>query len=908
MTGASTPIPSAEDAASPGRARLSEPVTNRNVGRNTRLLDGLFLDAVRYLDGEAAAERLQRAIKAGGEEGADGAFASLSTQDAAFLARAFACRSLLGNIAEDVAGRRRYADFETDPSEDRPRTLPAAIAVLERQGEDRTALIEFLGRVRVVPVLTAHPTEMRRRSILDRETEIARLLSLRSHHLGRAADEALRRELFREIALLWKTRLNRPERITVEDEIRNNLAIVGRSMLPALTELYERWAQALTDGGEFPGVLGLGSWLGGDRDGHPLVNAQTLHSAFQRQARVIFEVYLDQVRKLAVDLALSSSLIPATPALEALAEASGDPSVHRRDEPYRRALERVGQRLHATLDRLAEGKRPATDPYAGASDFLADLTVVRSSLIEHGGERLVGRTLESLMRTVRVCGFHLLALDMRQNADVHERVLGELFAQVSGPDYLALDENGRVALLLKELSNERPLRSPFAHYSEETAKELGVVDAAAQVVRLFGPQAFNAYVVSKSASLSDMLEPLVLMKQAGLVTGGDQPSTVIPVTPLFETIADLKAGPGILRQWFALPLAKALLAGRPAQEVMLGYSDSNKDGGYVASRWNLWEGSLEVADECRRAHEALQLFHGRGGSVGRGGGSVSGAVLAQPAGTVQGRIRLTEQGEMIARRFGDQPTARRNLDALLAATVMATRKPETDTTDPRFRAMLAELSKASFEAYRELVYDDPAFEDFFWSATPIAEIADLKIGSRPASRTKSRRIEDLRAIPWVFSWSQARIMLPGWYGFAAGVKRVGAELGALREAAAGFDFFATLIVNMELDLAQSDMDIASSYAALADDREAATRIFGHIRSEWEACRDLVLDIRQATELLSDQPALKESVDLGKPIIDPLNRLQLELLSRRRRGQEDEDIRLAVQLTVNGIAAGLRGTG
>ncbi|HWE44463.1 MAG TPA: phosphoenolpyruvate carboxylase [Caulobacteraceae bacterium] len=887
--------------------RPAEPVTNRNVGRNIRLLDDLFLEAVRYLDGDGPADALQRAIAAGEGEGGDGEFKTLSAEQAIELARAFACRSLLGNIAEDVAGRRRYADFEALPSADRPRTLPAAVAMLVEDGEGSGAVKTAIERLRIVPVLTAHPTEMRRKSVLDREAEIARLLSLRSHHLRRAEDEDLRRELFREIAFLWKTRLNRPERITVDDEIRNTLSVVDRAILPALIELYERWSRAL-DATQVPAILGLGSWLGGDRDGHPLVNAETLHYAFARQAGVIFPVYLERVRGLAVDLALSSHLIPTTPALDLLADASDEQSVHRSDEPYRRALDRVEQRLRATRSLLVEGDK-APDAYPSVQAFVNDLETVRASLVEHGGERLVGRALETLIQIVRVCGFHLLAVDMRQNADVHERVLAELFSTASvGEDYLALDEDARVTLLLDELSNARPLRSPFARYSDETQKELGVLDAAAEVVRLYGREALGAYVVSKSASLSDMLEPLVLMKQAGLFEGGAEPRAVVHVTPLFETIADLKAGPQILERWFALPLAKILLQDRPAQEVMLGYSDSNKDGGYVTSRWSLWEASLEVADVCRAAHERLQLFHGRGGSVGRGGGSVSGAVLAQPAGTVQGRIRLTEQGEMISRRFGDQPTARRNLDALTAATLIASLKKPGDVTDPRWRDMLASLSRESFTAYRVLVYDDPAFEDFFWSATPIAEVADLKIGSRPASRTKSRRIEDLRAIPWVFSWAQARIMLPGWYGFASGVARTGVSIRDLREAEARFEFFASLVANMELDLAQSDMDIAARYAALAHDQDAAQRIFARIREEQAACLKLVLDIREAKELLSDQPALKESVELGKPIIDPLNRLQLELLARRRRGDEDELLHLGIQLTVNGIASGLRGTG
>ena len=909
----------------PSDGRPAEPVTNRNVGRNIRLLDDLFLEAVRYLDGDGPADALHRAIAAGEGEGSDGEFKSLSVEDAIELARAFACRSLLGNIAEDVAGRRRYADFEALPSADRPRTLPAAVAMLEEDGEGASAVKAAIDKLRIVPVLTAHPTEMRRKSVLDREAEIARLLSLRSHHLRRAEDEDLRGELFREIAFLWKTRLNRPERITVDDEIRNTLSVVDRAILPAVIELYERWSRAL-DEKQTPAILGLGSWLGGDRDGHPLVNAETLRYAFARQAGVIFPVYLERVRGLAVDLALSSQLIPTTPALDTLADASNEDSVHRSDEPYRRALDRVEQRLRATRALLVEGDK-AEDAYATAQAFIDDLETVRTSLVEHGGERLVGRALGTLIQIVRVCGFYLLAVDMRQNSDVHERVLAELFSTASvGEDYLALDEDARVTLLLDELSNARPLRSPFAGYSDETVKELGVLDAAAEIVRLFGREAIGAYVVSKSASLSDMLEPLVLMKQAGLFQGGGEPHTQVHVTPLFETIADLQAGPEILKRWFALPLAKALLKDRPAQEVMLGYSDSNKDGGYVASRWSLWEASLEVADVCRAAHQPLQLFHGRGGSVGRGGGSVSGAVLAQPPGTLQGRIRLTEQGEMISRRFGDQPTARRNLDALVAAALLASLKKPGDVTDPRWRDLLASLtpeaearedqrfaaamdgiSAGAFEAYRQLVYGTEGFKSFFRQMTPLLEIAELKIGSRPASRTKSDRIEDLRAIPWVFSWAQARVMLPGWYGVGQALAGF-TDKGLLREMAGAWPFLKASLANMEMVLAKSDLAIAAHYLPLVEDQAAGEAMFGQIKSGWQQAHDELLGATGQSHLLANSPALDTSIRLRLPYIEPLNLLQVELLKRHRGGEDDPRISEGIELSINAIATALRNSG
>lgn len=884
--------------------------TSRHVRQNVKLLDDLLLEAIRYLDGEDAAALVAGARKAAAE-GGDAPhlgflFNAVTPDEAMLLARALACNSMLANIGEDIAGRRRQA--EAEGLEGRVRTVAGA---LETLGLGADALNDL----NVVPVLTAHPTEVRRRALVEREAEISRLMALRRHHLPADLDARIREGLFREVALLWRTRLHRPEKITVRDEIRNALTIVRTSMLPALIDLYENWSETIGQSGDVPTMLRLGSWLGGDRDGHPGVTGETMRLALSSQARVILDVYAAEVRRLWSDLAISDLYEGASDALRSLAGASDDPSVHRADEPYRLALEVIFDRLAATSQRLTGATvafaldAPTAPPYDGPDQFVRDLETVRDSLTAHGGERLVGTRLTTLLQVARACGFHLLAIDMRQNADVHERLVAELI-QRSGQDidYLALDEEAKVALLVGEMAHQRPLRSPFAEYSDETTRELGTLEAAAEAVKLYGPGVIGAYVVSKTATLSDILEPLILLAQVGLVWGGAEPRASVRVSPLFETIEDLENGPAVLRQWLELPLVRSILGPRPIQEVMVGYSDSNKDGGYVASRSGVATAATVLALECDRLGVGLQIFHGRGGSVGRGGGPAAEAVLAQPPGTVQSRLRMTEQGEMIARRYGDQPTARRNLESLVAAVLTATGQPAEAAPTAASQAAMDALAAGSFAAYRGLVYDTPGFTDFFWSATPIGEIVQLNIGSRPASRTASRRIEDLRAIPWVFSWSQARFMLPGWYGFAGGVARAGLTIPQLADLSDEYDFFAALLSNMELALAQSDMAIAARYAGLAHDVAGAGAIMATIRAEHDRAVEIALSIRGGTRLLDDRPDLAESVELAAMAVDPLNFLQLELLSRRRAGDEDEQLRLAIQLTVAGVAAGLRNTG
>ncbi len=867
------------------------------------LLEGLLTEAIAEADGPDAVALIAR-VQAG-----EASLKDLGAPQAEFVARALTCRSLLLSIAEDAAGRRRGAEAEAMDTTDPLRSLHAAVEAVRAAGGPTPR--KALDGLDVTPVFTAHPTEVRRRAVVEREFEISRLILGARHRLTPAQETRYREDLYREIALLWRMRLHRPERIAVADEIRNALAIVRDSVLPALAELYETWSREL--GAVLPDhpVLRLGSWIGGDRDGHPGVDGDTLRLALRSNARVILNHYSDEVRALWFDLAISSSLSPVSTDLQALADSGQDISPHRRDEPYRLALEHVWERLSATANLLAGGAYPARAPaYDHPREFVADLEIVSASLTDNGDARLVGHRLATLIALARACGFHLMRLDLRQNADVHERVLTELFDRAAtGVEYDVLTEAKRVKVLLAELSHERPLRSPFASYSPETSKELATLDAAAEAVRLYGREALCAYVISKTDSLSDILEPLVLLKQVGLVTGGAEPRTLLPVSPLFETIDDLEHGPSILSAWLRLPEARSLLGKAPVQDVMLGYSDSNKDGGYVTSRFSVVRAAERLAQRCEDHHVGLRLFHGRGGSIGRGGGPAPRAVLAQPPGSVQGRIRMTEQGEMIAHRFGDQPIARRSLESLVAAVVLASHKPvEARPGAAKHEHALRALAAGSLAAYRALVYDDPAFAAFFWSATPINEIAALNIGSRPASRAAGRRIEDLRAIPWVFSWSQARFLLPSWYGFAGGAQRADLSAGALRDLVGASEFFATLMANMELALVQADMAFAERYAALASDKPAARRIMDAVKREHAAAVDLALAARGGSTLLEDQPHLQASIARALETIRPLNDLQLDLLSRRRGGDESEEVFLGVELTIAGIAAGLRTTG
>jgi phosphoenolpyruvate carboxylase len=665
-----------------------------------------------------------------------------------------------------------------------------------------------------------------------------------------------------------------------------------------------------------PSFFRAGSWVGGDRDGNPNVGADSLRAAFRRQAKAAIAFYLEEIHALGAELSFCDTLATESAALEALAERSRDPSPHRKDEPYRRALSGVYARLASTYEALTGETPPrpvsAGDrkPYASSAELQADLKTVQTSLFEKHGASFARGRLPDLIRAVDVFGFHLATVDMRQNSDVHERVVADLLKEAGlCSDYRSLDEAARVELLHAELGHGRLLHTPYAAYAEETVKEMEVLRAAAEVTACFGPDAIRTYVISKTDSVSDLLEVYVLLKEAGLFEPGERPRAKVMAVPLFETIPDLRAAPVTLRALFALPRVQALLESFGGQEVMIGYSDSNKDGSYLTSVWELHEASLEVLQAAREAGLKLQLFHGRGGAVGRGGGSSFDAILAQPAGTVGGRFRMTEQGETIANKYADCELGRHSLESLAAAVLLASlRPPTTAPLEARFRASMETLSAAAMAAYRELVYQTPGFVDYFQAATPVSEISDLNIASRPASRTASKRIEDLRAIPWVFSWSQSRVMLPGWFGVGSAVEASRLPLSLLREMAEAWPMFKTALGNMEMVLAKSDMGLARRYAELAPDKALRERIFARIRAEWERTRDALLAITGQNDLLDRDPGLKDALRARRPYIDPLNHLQIELIRRRRAGDCDPRVREALHLTINGIAAGLRNTG
>jgi phosphoenolpyruvate carboxylase len=639
---------------------------------------------------------------------------------------------------------------------------------LRADGIDTAATLALLDRALIAPVLTAHPTEVRRKSMIDHRNRIAELMKLRAAGVTVTIDgDEVDQAITRQIALLWQTRVLRRERLFVIDEVETALSYLRDVFLPTLPALYERWDRAL--GQRVPNFLRPGSWIGGDRDGNPFVVAESLRTALSKASEAVLGFYLEAVHVLGAELSISSELADIDAAVAALADASGDDAVSRADEPYRRALSGIYARLAATHLALTHKPAPrpgqlAGAPYPTPQAFHDDLVAIAQGLArDHapsgwGGPRATGGALGRLIRAVETFGFHLATLDMRQNSAVHQRVVADLLKGAGVvDDYLALDEDKRIALLRRELASPRPLTSPYAQYSDETASEIAILHAAAEAHAAYGPACITNYVVSMAQSVSDLLEVNLLLKEAGLYRPGQGQNTLphaaIMAVPLFETIGDLEAAPGVMAAYLALPEVAAVTQARGHQEVMIGYSDSNKDGGYLTSTWSLSRASTALAPVFAAAGVAMQLFHGRGGAVGRGGGSSFSAIRAQPPGTVQGRIRITEQGEVIAGKYGTRESATANLEAIAAATLLASLEPErlSPRDNVRFSAAMDTLSDTAFRTYRDLVYGTEGFRQFFRQMTQIAEISGLKIGSRPASRTKSDRIEDLRAIPWVFS-------------------------------------------------------------------------------------------------------------------------------------------------------------
>ncbi len=879
---------------------------------DVRFLGRLLGDVIRTYGGDALLQRIE-AIRAASVDryrgianprGLAAAWETLSLDEMVAFVRSFMLFSMLANLAED----RQGAAAEKDS------TLAAALEFLSAQGIVVAQAASLLNRALITPVLTAHPTEVMRKSMLDHRNRIAALMRQRDAGLQETATgELIEEAIGAQIALLWQTRALRHERLYVADEVDTALAYLRDIFLPVMPVLYARWERLL---GERPlSFLRLGSWIGGDRDGNPHVTADSLRLALGRASQALVADYLEQLNALGAELSLSSELAAVSGPVKELAASSGDENPARADEPYRRAITGMYARLAATYQQLTgrPPPRPASvsaRAYPDATSLRTDLQRLEQSLkaeskLGGGG----GGALARLNRAVETFGFHLATLDLRQNADVHARVVAELL-KVAGvtPDYGALPEADRVALLRRELSSERLLASPFASYSPETLSELDIVRAAADAHGRYGADCIRTYIISKCESVSDLLEVNILLKEAGLYRGQGTAWAAIMAVPLFETIADLEKSAQVMQAWLAIPETAAITQAFGYQEVMVGYSDSNKDGGYLTSVWSLHQATRTLAAVFEKCGASMQIFHGRGGAVGRGGGSSFAAIRAQPHGTVRGRIRITEQGEIIAAKYGTRDSAAANLESITAATLLASLENASLSGDSarRFAAVMDDLSKEAFRAYRSLVYETEGFPTFFRQMTPLLEISALKIGSRPASRSNSQKIEDLRAIPWVFSWAQARVMLPGWYGVGQALRAADPKL--LREMLDAWPFFRATVDNLEMVLSKSDMGIAARYLTLVEDRALGEALFGRIRDMWLVTQECLLSVTGQTRLLEKHPALDASIRLRLPYIEPLNLLQVELLKRHRAGESDPRVGEGIQLSINAIATALRNSG
>jgi phosphoenolpyruvate carboxylase len=718
----------------------------------------------------------------------------------------------------------------------------------------------------------------------------------------------------------------RTTKLNVSDEIKNGLEFYRYTFLNEIPKIYanlENQFEARFDRDiKVPPLLHVGSWIGGDRDGNPFVTHGVMLDAVQQHSALALEHYLEETHFLGTRLSLTDRLVDISDALRNLSDASPDKAAHRIDEPYRRALILIYSRLSATAKLLGHEvakHRPVgenAEPYASPQEFIADLDVLIDSLYKHGAVYLARGRLANLRRAAEVFGFHLAPLDMRQHSAVIEQTVSELFSRSGGkPDYPDLDEAARREVLLAALQDGKSLLVEIDQYSSVAQSELRIMQAAAQIHQRFGRAALPNHIISMTESVSDMLELALMLQQVDLLETGTQ-QLHINIIPLFETIRDLRGCGVIMDELFSIPYYRRLLSSRGnTQEVMLGYSDSNKDGGYVTANWELYKAEVELVKVFAKHGVELRLFHGRGGTVGRGGGPSYDAILAQPPGSVNGQIRITEQGEVISSKYSNPEIGRRNLETLIAATFEATLldHPHDADGNPEYMRIMEKLSLHAFAAYRKLVYETPGFNTYFFSATPIREIAELNIGSRPSARKASDRIEDLRAIPWVFSWGLNRTLLPGWFGFGSAITQFiasegDAGLSQLRAMYKEWPFFRGLISNMDMVLSKTDMGIASSYTELIDDVEMRERIFGMIEREWEDTVKMLFKVTGNTTLLQDNPTFARSLQTRTPYIDPLNHLQVALLQRHRAGDNDERVKRAIHLTINGIATGLRNSG
>jgi len=927
------------------RTRVGREATEP-MREDIRLLGTILGDTVREQSGDDVFELVERArvasfgIRRSEVDRAQLAamFDGVDIRRAIPVIRAFSHFALLANVAEDIHRERRRAVHVAAGEPPPDSTLAATYRKLDRAGLDAATVAHDLDCAFISPVITAHPTETRRRTVFDTQNHIIRLMRLRMHGHDETDDgRPIEAELRRHILTLWQTALIRLSRLRITDEIESGLRYYRASFFEAIPKVNAEVRDALNSRWPDAGLLEQpivrpGSWIGGDRDGNPNVTGAVVRLATNSAAFTALAHYLDELHLLEQELSMSARLVRVDTALERLAADCTETT--RADEPYRRAVRVVRARLTATaaeiLDRQPEHVlEPAglrQPQYEAPAGMQADLDTIDASLRANGSAAIADDRLSRLRESLAVFGFHLCGLDMRQNSEIHEQVIAELLAWAGvHQDYGSLSEAQRVEVLAAELAVRRPLTRPDADLSDLARKELGILGAAAEAVRVLGAPAVPTYIISMCRSVSDLLEAAVLLKEVGLLDvstpeapdpkSGQDWYAPVGVVPLFETIDDLRHGAAVLDAALGLPVYRRMVEtwGR-TQEVMLGYSDSNKDGGYLAANWALYRAELDLVECANRNAIRLRLFHGRGGTIGRGGGPSYDAILAQPPGAVDGSLRLTEQGEVIAAKYAEPRIAHRNLESLIAATLESTLLDVEglgDAADPAYQ-VLDELAERAQRAYVELVHDTPGFVDYFAESTPVSEIGSLNIGSRPTSRKPTSSIGDLRAIPWVLAWSQSRVMLPGWYGTGTAIEGwIGGDderLSVLQGLYRNWPFFRTVLSNMAQVLAKSDMGLAARYAELVEDVQLRERVFAMIRTEHERTIRMHGLVTGQDDLLADNPALARSVFNRFPYLEPLNHLQVELLRRYRGGEDDELVQRGILLTMSGLASALRNSG
>ena len=878
----------------------------------------------------------------------------LSNEEMTVISRYFAILPLLINISEDVDLAYEINHLNNVEGE----YLGKLSSTIKEVAKNEDAQ-EILENLNIVPVLTAHPTQVQRKTMLDLTNHIHALL--RQHRdvkAGLINENKWYNNLRCNIEIMMQTDMIRDKKLKVTNEITNVMEYYNSSFLQAVPNLMLEYKRLAKEHGlelEQPRPITMGMWIGGDRDGNPFVTAETLKRSATIQSEVILNYYIEKISKLYRHFSLSTSLSKTSEAVAEMAALSSDTSVFREKEPYRRAfhyiqskliqtlvnlkewtmvgetredryaVERllganahqqgpvsdyIGNRISGALKKISEKESPA---YASAQEFKEDLEKIKDSLLENKSEYLISGEFAELLEAIDVFGFYLASIDMRQDSSVHEACVAELLKSAGINDhYSDLSEDEKCQVLLKELLEDpRILSATHAEKSELLEKELAIFQTARELKDRLGEEVIRQNIISHATSVSDMLELAVMLKEVGLV---DTEKARVQIVPLFETIEDLDHSEETMRSYLSLPIAKRWIASKNNyQEIMLGYSDSNKDGGYLSSCWTLFKAQQQLTAIGDEFGVKITFFHGRGGTVGRGGGPTYEAITSQPLKSINDRIRLTEQGEVIGNKYGNKDAAYYNLEMLVSATInrmIAEQKSPFSMFD-RFGEVMDKVVNRSYDIYRDLVFGNEHFYDYFFESSPIKAISSFNIGSRPAARKTITEIGGLRAIPWVFSWSQSRVMFPGWYGVGSSFKEFIDEdpenIETLRYMYKNWPFFQSLLSNVDMVLSKANMDIAFEYAQLCEEEEVRN-IYQIILHEWQLTKDIILMIEEHDELLAENPYLKESLDYRMPYFNVLNYIQLELIRRQRTGQLSADQDKLIHITINGVATGLRNSG